>query len=771
MKYDPMKLERQGASFRIGNANLLLAGTTLGPQLSVGQVGDLDFTQTETSDMEIAGVCGKVIREVSSSGQVEVMREFFLGDDGRYVGLRVTVKNIGSDPIKLTSMTPLRVQDDENLKVAGGTLPSWRVLKLSRHKSDMPGVFRPSQIDDDYKDAAFNAANIQAGAGIQGDMDSKFNTSTIFAEPAAFIKNEKQLNDPGVFICVMGEQKHLTSLCISPTEDNKGLSEFSIFCEFDDVVIDPGASRDTHWIMMYQAKTENEAIDKFVHLQASHYSIDLLSAKRMNVFCSWYFYGSLFNLSDLDENLNILKDRPMPMDAFIIDFGWMDAFGDWNVKTDLWPGGMAVAADKIRDAGLIPGIWTAPFVLQPWSKMAKEHPELIAKTPDGEKATFGHVQGDCYVLDTTHPYCKEYFSEYLNRLKSWGFTYHKMDFLRAITIGDLRFHDPHANRAQAYRLGLELIREALGPDCYFQSCGGLMGSSNFGVADSIRLGADSLGNWEHYSGNRIGGMLVQMKQAMTRNYLSNLIPGDPDSLMLRRREEPFRQHIAAKHNHLSDGMFTDDEAFTLVVRQYLCGGFTDITERLAELPEDRRALLRHMIPAFGPPAKIVDIHNPNCPTLGLTDIEPNCKALDSWQTLSVSNWDDVVQTRKMTLAEAGVEGDGEYAVFEFVTQQFLGTFSANDPIELEIPSHGTRVLRIAPFTGKPMIVGTDMHLSGGGQELADVEIADAAITGKVVTDWDYPVNVTAVFPGAGGLKVVTATVATGDSKFAIASGN
>ncbi len=770
MKYDPMTLERQGASFRIGNSHLLLAGTTLPPELSVGQAGQIDFAQSGTSDTEIAGIAGKVIRETSQSGQVELTREFFLGDDGRYVGLRMTVKNIGSDPIRLTSMTPLRVKGDENFKVAGGALPTWRVLKLSRHKSDMPGVFRPSQIDVDYKDAAFNAANIKAGAGIQGDLDSKFNLKTIFAEPAVFVKNEQRLDDPGVFVCIMGEQKHLTSICISPSQDNKGLSEFSVFCEFDDVVIDPGASRDTHWILMYQRNREAEALASFVGLQASHYNIDRLSAKRMNVFCSWYFYGREFCPEDLDENLKILKDRPMPMDVFIIDNGWNDTFGDWNAS-DLWPDGMAAAADKIRDAGLIPGIWTAPFVMMPWSKMAKAHPELIAKTPSGDPAMFGYVEGECYVVDTTHPFCKEYFDEYLNRLKGWGFTYHKMDFTRAITIGDLRFQDPHVNRAQAYRLGLELIREALGPDCYFQSCGGLMGSSNFGLADSIRLGADSLGNWEHYSGNRAGGTLVQIKQAMVRNYLCNLIPGDPDSLMLRRREEPFRQHKAAKHNRLSDGKFTDDEAFTLVVRQYLCGGYTDITERLAELPEDRRALLRHMVPAFGPPAKIVDLDRPNCPTLALTDIEPNCQALGSWQTLSVSNWDDTPTVRTLTLLEAGVNGDGEYALFEFARQEFLGTFSADESIELEIPSHGTRVLRIAPFSGKPMIVGMDLHLSGGGAELADIQISDDSITGRVVTDWDYPVNVTAVFPGSDGLSVVTTTVAIGDSEFTLKAGN
>ena len=127
--------------------------------------------------------------------------------------------------------------------------------------------------------------------------------------------------------------------------------------------------------------------------------------------------------------------------------------------------------------------------------------------------------------------------------------------------------------------------------------------------------------------------------------------------MLRRRTEPFRIHQVEKHNWLSDGQFTDEEAFSLVTKQYLTGGNTNMTDRLAELPEDRRALLRHIMPAFAPPARILDLDRPNCPTLALTSVEPSCETLGAWRTLSVSNWDDAPVTRNISLALAGSNAD------------------------------------------------------------------------------------------------------------------
>ncbi|MCK4275681.1 MAG: hypothetical protein KAX78_04150, partial [Phycisphaerae bacterium] len=183
MSYEPMKLERRGASFRIFNSQVVLAGQTLPPRLTDGQTGALGFADSETDQLEIAGIWGKVIREMSQGDQLAVTREFFIGADGQYIGVRMAVRNTGPQRIRLHTLAPLRVQGDANFKVAGGTMATWRVLRLSRHKSDVPGVFRPSRVDVDYKDAAINSADITAGMGVQGDLDSKLNLRTIYAEP------------------------------------------------------------------------------------------------------------------------------------------------------------------------------------------------------------------------------------------------------------------------------------------------------------------------------------------------------------------------------------------------------------------------------------------------------------------------------------------------------------------------------------------------------------------------------------------------------------
>jgi hypothetical protein len=152
--------------------------------------------------------------------------------------------------------------------------------------------------------------------------------------------------------------------------------------------------------------------------------------------------------------------------------------------------------------------------------------------------------------------------------------------------------------------------------------------------------------------------------------------------------------------------------------------------------------------------------------MGLTAITPECQALGPWHTLSVANWDDeATVTRTITLREIGLAEEAPCAVFEFHDQTLLGLKGSDDPIELEIPPHGTRLLRIAPYRQKPLIVGTDLHFSGGGCELAEVTVGEKEIRGQVHTRWDYPVVVSAIWPAGRGVKLTAVTVPAGQKDF------
>ena len=220
----------------------------------------------------------------------------------------------------------------------------------------------------------------------------------------------------------------------------------------------------------------------------------------------------------------------------------------------------------------------------------------------------------------------------------------------------------------------------------------------------------------------------------------------------------------------SEGHYTDEEAFTICAQQYLCGGLVMISERLPELQEDRMALLRHIAPACAPPARIIDFDSPVCPTLFLTEVTPHCSTLGTWWTLAVGNWEDEPVTKSICLGEAKIpSGPGRLAVMEFRTQEFIGLFGPGEPIEITVPAHGIRVLRLTPWDGQaPKILGTDFHITGGACEIVECSIKPKRIEGTIARQWNYPITITAAFPqGSGGIAVAKNTVATGDSIFDI----
>ena len=168
---------------------------------------------------------------------------------------------------------------------------------------------------------------------------------------------------------------------------------------------------------------------------------------------------------------------------------------------------------------------------------------------------------------------------------------------------------------------------------------------------------------------------------------------------------------------------------------------------------------------------IVDYDACECPTMFLNDICPACRELGDYWTLTIGNWEDhaVVRTIKMGSIRIFSGAADNYAVFEFYTQRFIGVFSKNDAINIYIPIHGVRVLRIIPWTGaKPAILGTDLHITGGAAEITELNITGDSLVGTIKTRWQCPVVITAAFPEDGKVFVKQATVPIGGGKFKIA---
>ena len=474
-----------GRVLRLTGEGVCLKASTPAARVAGEELPSPDFRADGESTCDVAGIGGRAVRETAMLDGIELVRETFQSADGAMCAVRLSITNRRSTPFALESITPITAVGDEALTVADAGFADWRVLRMARQKNDIPGCFRPATHDADLADAAFCGGEIVAGMGVSPeDMARGGRTSeSILADPCVIIRSDRKPDAPGLFLGILGQTEHLTSIFMTPSEGGDALGSLEVVCEFDGVHVDPGETRTTHWLLMQASADDYGTLASFADSVAREYGVPA-PGPAPSICCNWYFYGSDMTQDDLDENLAVLAEKPIPFDVFLLDNGWMDNFGSWR-PNERWPMGVKHAADCIARAGYRPGIWTCPFVVMAESPILDQYPDLVARDSVGEPCEFGYGKGVCYTVDPTAPNASAYFNEMFARLKGWGYLHHKFDFLRAvINARDVRFHDRKATRAQAYRRGLQLIRDALGPEAYIVACGGLFEGSA-GLADAV----------------------------------------------------------------------------------------------------------------------------------------------------------------------------------------------------------------------------------------------------------------------------------------------
>ncbi|MYW70151.1 alpha-galactosidase [Streptomyces sp. SID8379] len=252
-----------------------------------------------------------------------------------------------------------------------------------------------------------------------------------------------------------------------------------------------------------------------------------------NVWCSWYAYYENITEEQLTKDITAL--RGLPFDVVQVDDGWEQAVGDWQPNAK-FPSGMRALADRITDAGLRPGLWIAPFIVHPRSRTARERPDILLRDAQGEPVVAGHNWGTGYwALDLAHPAAQDHLRETIHRVcRQWGFTYLKADFIGAGAAPGTRHVD--MGREEAYRTGLEIIREEAGPDAYLLGSGAPLLPS-LGLLDGIRSGPDVAPLWEHYATQDPSDALARnaVVNTLHRLWQSRLLEVDPDVVYFRSR--------------------------------------------------------------------------------------------------------------------------------------------------------------------------------------------------------------------------------------------
>src|SRR5205823_2503428 len=151
-------------------------------------------------------------------------------------------------------------------------------------------------------------------------------------------------------------------------------------------------------------------------------------------WCSWYCFGPRVTAQQVLDNLDVIATRFPSLRYVQIDDGYQSAMGDWLASGNAFGGNVRTVLQQIRQRGLEPAIWVAPFVAEAESAIFKEHPDWFIADGDGrplrsDRVTFGGWRrGPWYAFDGTHPAVQDHFEHLFRTMREeWGCTYFKLD--------------------------------------------------------------------------------------------------------------------------------------------------------------------------------------------------------------------------------------------------------------------------------------------------------------------------------------------------------
>jgi alpha-galactosidase len=191
---------------------------------------------------------------------------------------------------------------------------------------------------------------------------------------------------------------------------------------------------------------------------------------------TWSYYFKHVSEQDVLENVEAARRLELPIEIVQLDDGYESEIGDWLEVRPAF-GSVERLARRITDAGMRAGIWIPPFMVGPGSVLAKRHPDWLV--PD--LGAGRHWDQEMRILDVTNAGAADYIAKVFRTWVGWGYTFFKLDFLYAAAM-------PGIDR---YRRGMELIREAVGPDATLL-IGGAPLLPSIGLCDVMRVGPDIL---------------------------------------------------------------------------------------------------------------------------------------------------------------------------------------------------------------------------------------------------------------------------------------
>jgi hypothetical protein len=677
-----------------------------------------------TSPKTLFGYNGQ-LNSITYSNNIGLLTcQTWISEKKDIIAFRQIFTNTSEQPIRLKNLYPLFIDGKDSFIF--GNISDWRVLTQYRYKNGDPKCEVPAAEE------------------------------TFTCDPFFIINNNNGAGE-NLFIGYQTFNHHLAEISVS-FDNNMQLDNILSNCNFEGVELPKNGNRASQWVVLSKGNNAHSLITDYTKRVRSFHNINLPAKNAPAVYCTWYYHARNYNENIFKNDILQFKKEHLPFDVFLIDACWgINRWGDFEANNQ-FPSGMKWAAQQIKSVGYTPGIWTAPFLVDGETNLAKNHPEWLLKNSKGQEIIFHMLDRDHFILDPTHPGACEYLEEQYRKVsRNWGYKYLKFDFMRAVfNDNDQQFYDKTATSLEAYRKGLEAIHRGAGNDTYIWICGGHYGAS-LGIAKLQASGSDARANWDE--------QLPRYQQNIRRTWMADLWHVNSDAMLVRREK---KNTVIDK---FTQGKFTDEEAFTNTINQFICGNLINFTEDFSVLDKDRKMLYKHVIPSVNSTSKPVDIFNTNIPELMVTHITPKCNKLGDWNMLTVANWSDKSKDYQVIL-DQNIIGNlvgGKFLIYDFQSQKILGYLSKGKTLDLKnIEGHNSKLMKIVAWDGKSaMFIGTDLNFACGGLEISDIKYEEGRVRGVLDTDWSVPVILTFVVPVIDGYGLRKLEMGEEQKRFAL----
>jgi alpha-galactosidase len=373
---------------------------------------------------------------------------------------------------------------------------------------------------------------------------------------------------------------------------------FVIWSSGEGKQLKPGETIHYEQIVLRHAGNWIDLLNQFGDAIAKENGIGRLKHADFKGWATWDYYAYVFSADDIRENTERIKRLSPAANLVQIDAGWYSTRGDYAVRTNL-AGGMKEIADSIKAAGMTPGIWIDGFRANSTSDVCTQHPEYFLHDQDGnliiEVRRKEGTDRDRVYIDYSHPGARAHIAQRIRAIvEDWGFPYLKIDFMRfglnreimrnKPAVTGIRAHDPTITDVERMRLGLQTMREAVGPDRYLLGCSAVFGPC-IGYVDGMRTGGDISPRYEAFPERSLANL--------GHFYLSGRVfNGDADYLVFREAAD--EDEKVAKEDVKRGGSMTMNEAQMWADVNKLYGSCRLSSDNLMTLRPERQALVKEV---------------------------------------------------------------------------------------------------------------------------------------------------------------------------------